>query len=112
MRIFLHGRLVEYQSQPRVVERATMTLGGEEYALTLYAACEDGERLRLAAVSDLGMLGGGEGLGAVFRWLSIGVHVQALVQGLVDTADLVYFAVMIGSFLLLTRLAVDSVRWR
>jgi len=54
VRIFLHGRLVEYQSQPRVVERATMTLGGEEYALTLYAACEDGERLRLAAVSDLG----------------------------------------------------------
>jgi len=66
----------------------------------------------LPAVSDLGMLGGGESLGAVFRWLSIGVHVQALVQGLVDTADLVYFAVMIGSFLLLTRLTVESVRWR
>jgi len=54
VRIFLHGRLVEYQSQPRVVQRATMTLGGEEHALTLYTVCEDGERLRLAAVSDLG----------------------------------------------------------
>ena len=54
VRIFLHGRLVEYQSQPRVIERATMSLGGEEYALTLYAAREDGGRLRLAAVSDLG----------------------------------------------------------
>ena len=66
----------------------------------------------LPAVSDLGMLGGGDAMAAVFRWLSIGVHVQGLIQGLVDTADLVYFAVMIGSFLLLTRLTVDSVRWR
>ena len=66
----------------------------------------------LTAVADLGLAGSGDGLSAVFRWLSAGVHVQDLIQGLVDTADLVYFAVMIGSFLLLTRLTVDSVRWR
>ena len=66
----------------------------------------------LPAVSDLGMLGGGSGIASLFRWLSIGVHVQELVHGLVDSADLVYFAVMIGSFLLLTRMTVDSVRWR
>jgi len=35
-----------------------------------------------------------------------------MVKGLVTTADLAYFAVMIGSFLLLTRTAVESVRWR
>ena len=29
-----------------------------------------------------------------------------------EAADLVYFAVMIGSFLLLTKAAVESVRWR
>ncbi len=66
----------------------------------------------LPAVADLGLAGAGDGLSAVFRWLSAGGHVQGLIQGLVDTADLVYFAVMIGSFLLLTRLTVDSVRWR
>ena len=33
-------------------------------------------------------------------------------QGLVDTADLAYFAVVIGTFLLLTKASVESVRWR
>jgi hypothetical protein len=30
----------------------------------------------------------------------------------VDTADLAYFVVMIGVFLLMTKTAVESVRWR
>ena len=35
-----------------------------------------------------------------------------LKKGLVDTKDLVYFAVAIGSFLVLTKASVESVRWR
>ena len=33
-------------------------------------------------------------------------------KGLVDTMDLAYFAVMISAFLVLTKAAVESVRWR
>ena len=66
----------------------------------------------LPAISDLGVLGGGSALGDALRWISTGVHLQPLLQGLVDTQDLVYFAVIIGSFLLLTKASVESVRWR
>ena len=55
---------------------------------------------------------GAPGLGAALRWLSTGDHFQNLMGGLVDTSDLVYFAVIIGSFLLLTKASVESVRWR
>jgi len=67
--------------------------------------------LLLPAISDLGMAGSANAGGAL-RWLSTGDHFEPLVKGLVDTADLGYFAVMIGSFLLLTHAAVESVRWR
>jgi hypothetical protein len=46
------------------------------------------------------------------RYLSTDVHLEELVKGLVDSSDLAYFAVMIGSFLVLTKAAVESVRWR
>jgi hypothetical protein len=48
----------------------------------------------------------------VLRWVATGVHFQPMLRGLVDTQDLVYFAVIIGSFLLLTKASVESVRWR
>lgn len=67
--------------------------------------------LLLPAISDLGMAGSADAGGAL-RWLSTGEHFEPLVKGLVDTADLTYFAVMIGSFLLLTHAAIESVRWR
>jgi ABC-2 type transport system permease protein len=68
--------------------------------------------LLLPAVSDLGLAGEAESIGNALRWLSTGEHFQQLLKGLVDTADLAYFAVVIGSLLLLTRAAVESVRWR
>ena len=64
--------------------------------------------LLLPAIADLGVAGAG----AALRWLSTGEHFESLVRGLVDTADLAYFAVTIGAFLLLTHAAVESVRWR
>jgi len=62
------------------------------------------------AIAHLGVAG--EVASAVFRWISTGEHFQPLLQGLVDTADLAYFGVAIGVFLLLTKAAVESVRWR
>lgn len=50
--------------------------------------------------------------GNALRWLSTDTHTEQLMGGLVDTADLAYFGVMIGSFLVLTKAAVESVRWR
>ena len=66
--------------------------------------------LLLPAVSDLGIAAGRAG--DLLRWASTGSHFEELLKGLVSTADLAYFAVMIGTFLLLTKAAVESVRWR
>jgi ABC-2 type transport system permease protein len=66
--------------------------------------------LPLPAVSDLGMAEGGAA--ELLRWVSTASHFEEMVKGLVSTSDLAYFAVMIGSFLLLTKAAVESVRWR
>jgi ABC-2 type transport system permease protein len=68
--------------------------------------------LLMPAFSELGVLGGAGGVGGAFAWLSTGEHFQQLLKGLIDTRDLAYFAVVIGSFLLLTKASVESVRWR
>ncbi len=68
--------------------------------------------LLLPAISELGVMGDAARLGGALRWLSTGEHFQQLLKGLVDTSDLAYFAVVIGSVLLLTKAAVESVRWR
>ena len=67
--------------------------------------------LILPAVSDLGVAGT-SGAGDLLRYLSTDVHFEGLAKGLVDTADLAYFALMIGIFLIMTRTAVESIRWR
>jgi len=64
------------------------------------------------ALSELGVLGGANGIGGSLAWISTGEHFQQMLKGLVDTRDLAYFAVIIGSFLLLTKASVESVRWR
>lgn len=66
----------------------------------------------LPVIAGLGMVGSAPAVGEAFRWLATGEHVQQMLGGLVETADLVYFAVVIGSFLLLTKASVESVRWR
>jgi ABC-2 type transport system permease protein len=67
--------------------------------------------LILPAMSDLGVARDAA-TGEALRWLSTDTHVADLIQGLVDTSDLVYFAVMIAAFLVLTKASVESVRWR
>jgi ABC-2 type transport system permease protein len=70
----------------------------------------------LAVVADLGGAGGAAAAGSqvsdLLRWLSSADHFEDLMRGLVDTRTLAYFAFMIGTFLLLTKAAVESVRWR
>jgi ABC-2 type transport system permease protein len=66
----------------------------------------------LADLGAAGGAGGAEATGDLLRWLSSAEHFESMVMGLVDTKDLAYFAVMIGGFLVLTKTAVESVRWR
>jgi len=68
--------------------------------------------LLIPAIADLGIAGGTPGLAEALRWLSTGSHFDQLVKGLVDTTDLAYFAVVIGSFLFMTKAVVESIRWR
>ena len=69
----------------------------------------------------MGGIGGLSWLTDGMRWLSTPTHVEQLLQGLVETKDLVYFVFMIGAFLLLTKMSVESMsswgksttrRWR
>ena len=68
--------------------------------------------LLLPAMSDLGVAAGASWVGDFFRYLSANAHVERLLRGLVETSDLVYYAVVIGTFALLTKAAVESSRWR
>lgn len=70
----------------------------------------------LAVVADLGGAGGAAAAGSqmsdLLRWLSSSDHFEDLMKGLVDTRSLAYFGFVIGTFLLLTKASVESVRWR
>jgi ABC-2 type transport system permease protein len=68
--------------------------------------------LLVPAIADLGIAGSAPAVAEVLRWLSTGAHFEELSKGLIDTADLAYFAVIIGSFLFMTKAVVESVRWR
>jgi ABC-2 type transport system permease protein len=70
----------------------------------------------LSVVADLGAAGGAVGTNSaasqILRYLSSADRFEQMVRGLVDTRDLAYFAFMIGTFLLLAKASVESVRWR
>jgi len=68
--------------------------------------------LLLPGIAEFGIAGGGAGVAATLRYLSVQLHFDPLLNGLVDTAELGFFAVMIGSFLVITKAIVESVRWR
>lgn len=69
----------------------------------------------LGFLADLGAADGAmasDSLGDLLRWLSTAEHFESMVMGLVETKDLVYFAVLTMGFLVLTKTTVESVRWR
>jgi ABC-2 type transport system permease protein len=72
--------------------------------------------LMLPFIVEIGLGGSASGEGApvarAMAWLSTGSHFERLLTGLVETADLVYFLVVIAACLLLAKTAIESVRWR
>jgi ABC-2 type transport system permease protein len=72
--------------------------------------------LMLPFIVEIGLGGSAAGQGAWFAramgYLSTGGHFERPLTGLVETADIVYFFVVIGVCLLLAKAAIESVRWR
>lgn len=69
----------------------------------------------LGFLADLGAADGAmasDTVGNLLRWLSTAEHFESMVMGLVETKDLVYFGALTLGFLVLTKTAVESVRWR
>ena len=56
--------------------------------------------------------GDGIGIGPTMRYIATGSHFETLVTGVVDTVDLVYFAVVMAVCMVLSKAALESVRWR
>ena len=68
-------------------------------------------------VADLGAATGvggslGEWTSAAMRWLSTAEHFESMLMGLVNSKDVAYFAAVVAAFLIVTKAAVESVRWR
>jgi ABC-2 type transport system permease protein len=72
--------------------------------------------MMLPFIVEITMAGSGLGrdsaVAETVRWMSTGSHVERMLQGLIDTADLAYFVVASGVFLLLSKTVIESARWR
>lgn len=63
-------------------------------------------------VAGLGALLGDTPMGHIVSYVSFMEHYDRLVNGLIDTSDLVYFASGLALMLFLTHQVVDSARWK
>ena len=72
--------------------------------------------MMLPFIIDISMAGSGlgreSGIAQTVRWMSTGSHVDRMLKGLVDTADLAYFVISSAVFLLLSKTVIESARWR
>jgi len=72
--------------------------------------------MMLPFIVEITMSGSGLGrdssIAQVVGWIATGNHVDRMLKGLIDTADLVYFAVSCGVFLILSKTVIESARWR
>jgi ABC-2 type transport system permease protein len=72
--------------------------------------------MMLPFIVEITMAGSGLGhdssVAQIVGWMATGSHVERMLKGLIDTADLVYFAVASGVFLLLSKTVIESARWR
>ena len=72
--------------------------------------------MMLPFIVDITMAGSGlgreSGIAQIVRWVGTGSHVDRMLQGLVDTADLAYYAIASLAFLLLSKTVIESARWR
>lgn len=63
-------------------------------------------------IAGLGALLGDTPMGHIVSYVSFMEHYDRLVNGLIDTSDLVYFASGLALMLFLTHQVVDSARWK
>lgn len=72
--------------------------------------------MMLPFIVDISMSGGGaagdSAVSEMIRWMATGSHVERMLQGLIDTSDLAYYAVASAIFLLLSKTVIESARWR
>jgi ABC-2 type transport system permease protein len=72
--------------------------------------------MMLPFIVEITMSGSGLGrdsaIAEIVNWMSTGSHVERMLGGLIDTADLAYFVVASGVFLLLSKTVIESSRWR
>lgn len=72
--------------------------------------------MMLPFIVDLSVAGSGvdgsTGFAEGVRWLSTGIHIDRMLQGLIDTSDLAYYAIVSAAFLLLAKTVIESARWR
>lgn len=84
------------------------------FVLTLVANVILG--MMLPFIVDISMAGSGIGAESAIaegvRWIATGTHIDRMLQGLIDTADLAYYAVTSAAFLLLSKTVIESARWR
>jgi ABC-2 type transport system permease protein len=68
--------------------------------------------LTIWLVAGLGSLLGDTTMGHLVSYISFMEHYDRLVNGLIDTSDLMYFASGLVLMLFLTHQVVDSARWK
>jgi len=72
--------------------------------------------MMLPFIVDISLSGAGpsseSGFAEAVRWLSTGSHIDRMLQGLIDTSDLAYYAITSAGFLLLAKTVIESSRWR
>jgi ABC-2 type transport system permease protein len=72
--------------------------------------------MMLPFIVEISMAGSGLGrdssISQVVNWMSTGSHVERMMKGLIDTADLAYFFVASAVFLVLSKTVIESSRWR
>jgi ABC-2 type transport system permease protein len=72
--------------------------------------------MMLPFIVEISMAGSGLGrdsaISQIVNWMSTGSHVERMLKGLVDTADLAYFVIASAVFLVLSKTVIESARWR
>lgn len=72
--------------------------------------------MMLPFIVDISLAGSGlaqdSSVAEAIRWLSTGSHIDRMLQGLIDTSDLAYYAITSAAFLLLAKTVIESARWR
>jgi len=72
--------------------------------------------MMLPFIVEISMAGSGLGsdsaISQIVNWMSTGNHVERMLKGLIDTADLAYFVIASAVFLVLSKTVIESARWR